>query len=250
MNLDKLREPLPVESIDFRIQSINKGGYAIVLAYKDARVDMQRLDDVVGPLNWKREHTRDNHNCVVSIFNEETGDWVSKEDTGSESFTEAQKGLASDSFKRACFNWGIGRELYDYPLIQVKLKSDEFVVEGNKVKQTWKLKLKEWKWYTEFEEGVLSGIHARDEKGSIRFNWPEKPHPNSVEGKAMKAKKRDSSQIAQQFLSVYHSEGQSPSAILEAWREMNEDEQKEVWHCLNTEEKNVVRQLTETDRKG
>ncbi len=58
MNLDKLREPLPVESIDFRIQSINKGGYAIVLAYKDARVDMQRLDDVVGPLNWKRETTQ------------------------------------------------------------------------------------------------------------------------------------------------------------------------------------------------
>ena len=46
--------------------------------------------------------------------------WVCKEDTGTESNTEAEKGLASDSFKRAGFNWGIGRELYTAPLIYVK----------------------------------------------------------------------------------------------------------------------------------
>ena len=53
MDLAKLSAPLSIDQIDFRIQSINKGGYATVLAYKDARVDMQRLDDSVGPLNWK-----------------------------------------------------------------------------------------------------------------------------------------------------------------------------------------------------
>ena len=109
--IKELSKPLEIDNIDFRIQSINNGGYATILAYKDARVDMQRLDDTVGVLNWKREHTRENSNCIVSVWCEDKKTWVSKEDTGTESAAEAQKGLASDSFKRACFNWGIGREL-------------------------------------------------------------------------------------------------------------------------------------------
>ena len=147
MKIQDLQKHLPVDSIDFRVQSINKGGYAIILAYKDARIDMQRLDEVCGSLNWKREHTRDNHNCIVSVFNIETNQWISKEDTGTESNTEKEKGLASDSFKRACFNWGIGRELYDYPIIQIKLNANEFKIEnyGGKdvVKPTFDFKLKD-----------------------------------------------------------------------------------------------------------
>lgn len=171
MDIKKLSEPLSVDQIEFRVQSINKGGYATILAYKDARVDQQRLDDVVGPLNWKREHTRDNHNCVISIWCDDKKQWVSKEDTGTESAAEKEKGLASDSFKRAAFNWGIGRELYDYPLIQVKLNQDEFTVEGNKAKQTWNLKLKEWKWFTQFHEGKILRVGARDNHGKVRFDW-------------------------------------------------------------------------------
>lgn len=170
MDLKKLSEPLSIDQIDFRIQSINKGGYATILAYKDARVDMQRLDDVVGPLNWERKHLRDNHNCIVSIFDKEKDQWISKEDTGTESNTEAQKGLASDSFKRACFNWGIGRELYDYPLIQVKLNQDEFAEENGRVRATWKLKLRDWIWYSEFTDGVITFLAAKDE-GGVRFKW-------------------------------------------------------------------------------
>ena len=45
--------------------------------------------------------------------------WVWKQDVGVESFTEKEKGQASDSFKRACFNWGIGRELYSAPFIWI-----------------------------------------------------------------------------------------------------------------------------------
>ena len=82
MNISKLSEPLSVSDIEFRIQSINNGGYATILAYKDARVDQQRLDDVCGPLNWKREHTRDNRNCIVSIWDDDKKQWVGKEDTG------------------------------------------------------------------------------------------------------------------------------------------------------------------------
>lgn len=87
----------------------------MILFYKDARVDQTILDETVGPMNWQRHHSRDNANCTVSIWDEGKKQWISKEDTGTESNTEKEKGLASDSFKRACFNWGIGRELYTAP---------------------------------------------------------------------------------------------------------------------------------------
>ena len=174
MNIENLRKPLQIEDIDFRIQSINKGGYATILAYKDARVDINRLDSVVGPLNWKREHTRDNHNCIVSIWNEDIKQWVSKEDTGTESNTEQQKGLASDSFKRACFNWGIGIELYDYPLIQVKLNDNEWEMRNRNGRDmpsaTWNLRLRDWLWYAEHgEDGKVSFLAAADPDGKVRY---------------------------------------------------------------------------------
>ena len=174
MDIKKLSEPLSIDQIDFRVQSINKGGYATILAYKDARVDMQRLDEVVGPLNWKREHTNGNHNCIVSIWCGEKNQWVSKEDTGTESYSDSEKGLASDSFKRACFNLGIGRELYDYPVISVKLNADEFTTDGQKVKATWKLKLRDWVWYSEFKDGKVSFLAAKDDNGSLRYKWGER----------------------------------------------------------------------------
>ena len=109
---------LRADEIDVRVQSCTEKG-AILLLYKDARADMNILDETVGAMNWKREHTRDNQNCIVSLWNDTIKQWISKEDTGTESNTEKEKGLASDSFKRACFNWGIGRELYTTGLVWV-----------------------------------------------------------------------------------------------------------------------------------
>ena len=174
--IKNLSNPLPIESIDFRIQSINKGGYATILAYKDARVDMQVLNREIGALNWKREHTRDNKNCIVSIWDEEKKLWVSKEDTGTESNSDAEKGLASDSFKRACFNWGIGIEIYDYPVIQIKLFENEWkLVEHNGKqypKSTFDLKLKEWRWKSQFDEnGKLTYLGAIDNNKKVRFQF-------------------------------------------------------------------------------
>lgn len=110
---------LRADEIDCRIATVKQSGITLLL-YKDARCDMNILDETVGPLNWQRSHSRENANCTVSIWDDERKQWVSKEDTGTESFTEKEKGLASDSFKRACFNWGIGRELYTAPVIFVK----------------------------------------------------------------------------------------------------------------------------------
>ena len=109
---------LRADEIDCRIAMVKQSGLSLLL-YKDARCDMNILDETVGPFNWQRTHTRDNANCIVSIYDEDKKQWVSKEDTGTESNTEKEKGLASDSFKRACFNWGIGRELYTAPFIWV-----------------------------------------------------------------------------------------------------------------------------------
>lgn len=109
---------LRADEIDARVAQINEKGASLLL-YKDARCDMNILDETFGAMNWQRTHTRENANCIVSIWDEEKKQWISKEDTGTESNTEKEKGLASDSFKRACFNWGIGRELYTAPFIWV-----------------------------------------------------------------------------------------------------------------------------------
>lgn len=118
--MDKLTfRPLRADEVDVRVATCKQNGVSLLL-YKDARCDMNILDETVGPMNWQRRHGRENANCVVSIWDENKKEWVGKEDTGTESNTEAEKGLASDSFKRACFNWGIGRELYTAPFIWVK----------------------------------------------------------------------------------------------------------------------------------
>ena len=109
---------LNADEIDARVQTVTDKGCSILL-YKDARCDQNILDETVGPMNWQRQHSRDNANCSVGIWDEHKQVWVWKEDTGTESNTEKEKGLASDSFKRACFNWGIGRELYTSPFIWI-----------------------------------------------------------------------------------------------------------------------------------
>ena len=107
------------DEIECRVAQAKDTGVSLLL-YKDARCDQNILDETVGPMNWQRHHTRENANCIVSIWDEKKQAWVSKEDTGTESNTEKEKGLASDSFKRACFNWGIGGELYTAPFIWIR----------------------------------------------------------------------------------------------------------------------------------
>ena len=90
MKFRKLR----ADEVDCRISTISDKGLSLLL-YKDARCDMNILDETVGPMNWQRSHSRDNANCTVSIYDTEKQIWVSKEDTGTESYTEKEKGLAS-----------------------------------------------------------------------------------------------------------------------------------------------------------
>lgn len=112
---------LNADEIDARVSQVFESG-AVLLLYKDARVDQRILDETFGSMNWQRSHQNIDGNlyCTVSVWDAEKKEWVSKQDVGTESYTEAEKGQASDSFKRACFNWGIGRELYTAPFIWCK----------------------------------------------------------------------------------------------------------------------------------
>lgn len=156
---------LKENEIDVRIATINGKGASLLL-YKDARCDMNILDETVGPYNWKRSHTRENANCIVSLWDENKKEWVSKEDTGTESFTEKEKGLASDSFKRACFNWGIGRELYTAPFIYVS--SDKMNIHEKNGKYATYDKFSVEKIAYD-ENRQIAGIAIKNQKGERVF---------------------------------------------------------------------------------
>ena len=98
---------LKAEEIECRVSVIRENGLSLLL-YKDARVDQKILDETFGMFGWKRSHQSIEGNlyCTVEVYDEEKKIWVAKQDVGTTSYSEKEKGQASDSFKRACFNWG------------------------------------------------------------------------------------------------------------------------------------------------
>jgi hypothetical protein len=131
---------LNADEIECRVQS-NKDNGCILLLYKNARCDMNILDETVGQMNWQRDHKelKGVMYAGVGIYDTERGSWVWKWDCGSESNTDAQKGEASDSFKRACVNWGIGRELYTAPFIWINRNDYEVIDKTNKCKDSFRV---------------------------------------------------------------------------------------------------------------
>jgi hypothetical protein len=163
------------DEIDVRVQSISKkGDGAVLLLYKDARVDMALLDEVVGPMRWQREHELINGNlyCKVSIWDSEINQWISKSDVGCESNTEATKGEASDSFKRACFNWGIGRELYTAPFTYVAISENERYESQGKFKAhpSLKFSVKSIDYTEQDGKRTISKLEIVDNKGVVRYS--------------------------------------------------------------------------------
>lgn len=124
--MENMFRDLKADEIDCRVSTFDEK-YISLLLYKDARVDQNILDETVTPFKWQREHKelKGNVYCGISIYDDDRKQWVTKWDCGKESFTEAEKGEASDSFKRAGFNWGIGRELYTAPKIIIWAKDKE-----------------------------------------------------------------------------------------------------------------------------
>jgi hypothetical protein len=166
---------LKENEIEVRVGTIKQNGASLLL-YKDARVDMAVLDEDGRP--WKREHQTIDGKlfCTVSIWDDSIKEWVARQDVGVESNTEATKGEASDSFKRACFNWGIGRELYTAPFIWIKA-ADMEIVEGEKDKYG-KVKFKTYDKFSvekiKYDESTreIIGLAIRNDTAKKRvFIW-------------------------------------------------------------------------------
>jgi hypothetical protein len=180
----KFRE-LKASEIDCRIQSIGqnktKAIGATILLYKDARVDMNILDETVGAMNWQRGHSVIDGNlyCTISIWDETKEQWVTKSDVGTESNTEKEKGQASDSFKRAGFNWGIGRELYTAPFVYITLQDGEWY-EGRdgKPKSNAKFKVKDIAYD---ENRNIVKLVIVDNRGKVRYSFGENTQQQTQE---------------------------------------------------------------------
>ena len=170
---------LTAGEIDCRIGNTTEKGASILL-YKDARVDMRVLDETYGSMNWQRRHEVVNGNlfCTIEVWDSEKSCWVSKQDVGTESFTEKEKGEASDSFKRAGFNWGIGRELYTAPFIWITTTSDDL---DNRGKIKTKFFVREIAYN---EQNEINHLVIVDGKGNARFtfgkNVPKMEKPKVV----------------------------------------------------------------------
>ena len=175
---------LKASEIDCRIQSIgqNKTGAVgtTILLYKDARVDMNILDETVGAMNWQREHSVVNGNlyCTISIWDEVKEQWISKSDVGTNSNTEKEKGQASDSFKRAGFNWGIGRELYSAPFVYIQLDKSEYIERNGKLTSNAKFKVKDIAYD---ENRNIVRLVVVDSKGKVRYTFGENTQQQTQE---------------------------------------------------------------------
>lgn len=154
------------EEIECRVGGSTDKGVSLLL-YKDARVDMKMLDETYGPMNWQRRHEVVNGNlfCTIEVWDKEKACWVSKQDVGTESYTEKEKGQASDSFKRAGFNWGIGRELYTAPFIWITTTQDDL---DNRGKMKTKFFVREIAYN---EQNEIEHLVIVDGKGNARYTF-------------------------------------------------------------------------------
>lgn len=174
---------LRADEIECRVSTVNEKGVSVLL-YKDARVDQKILDEVFGPFGWRRTHQSIDGNlyCTVEIYDRENGIWVAKQDVGTTGYTEKEKSQASDSFKRACFNWGIGRELYSAPFIWVSASKTEIRKSGDRFVCSDRFSVA----FIEYnEEREISGLSVKnDSRGSIVYELlpqnkkPAQPAPS------------------------------------------------------------------------
>lgn len=183
---------LQTNEIDCRVGSVNDKGFSILL-YKDARVDMKILDEVYGSKNWQRTHEVINNNlfCNIEIWDDTKKCWVKKQDVGTESMTEKEKGEASDSFKRAGFNWGIGRELYTAPFIWINGYEKYIEMKENgkyAVKNSLKLHVSKIEYNTEKE---ITKLEIKDNYSKVAFTYGLKSEEEKSTKKIEDIKYRD-----------------------------------------------------------
>ena len=176
---------LKADEIECRVSVINEKGLSLLL-YKDARVDQRILDETFGAFGWKRSHQCIDGNlyCTVEVFDKETMQWIAKQDVGTMGYTEKEKSQASDSFKRACFNWGIGRELYSAPFIWIPAgKASIQMKEGlNKEKRYYCSDRFSVVSIEYSKDREISGLIIKNEKGQMVYELKAKAGTGSQKG--------------------------------------------------------------------
>lgn len=169
--MEKKIRCLKPEEIEIRVQQVTEKG-AQLLLYKDSRCDKRILDETFGIFGWKDryEEIKGNLFCTISIWDDEKQQWVDKCDCGTESFSEKEKGEASDAFKRAGFNVGIGRELYTriFYFASVPTKKNE-KGKYDLVNKFEKFTVAEISTNEETEK--IEKIKIADSKGNIVFSY-------------------------------------------------------------------------------
>lgn len=168
MENNKTIRLLTADEIECRVGTISEKGLSLLL-YKDARADMKILDEVFGPLNWQRTHLLVGGNlyCCVDIYDEQKQQWISKMDVGTESYTEKEKGQASDSFKRACVSVGIGRELYTAPFIWVSAGKCNIQPKDNRYITYDKFRVKDIEYNDNRE---ITGLTILNQDGKVVYS--------------------------------------------------------------------------------
>lgn len=245
---------LKANEISCRIQQVTESKGAIVLLYKDARVDMAILDETYGPMNWQRKHDVVNGNlfCTIDIWDDEKKQWVSKQDVGVESNTEATKGEASDAFKRAGFNWSIGRELYTAPFVFIQLTDDECYVNKNgkkAAKSSFGLEVSNITYNDETRE--IASLVLKDRKGNVRFTHgatvpmsktvqvtATPPQPSAADLQAMKIQrmKMIASDVQKYTKSKDRATIREGIEAAEAWMRVNNLYGGKAYEVMNTQE--------------
>lgn len=230
---------LKANEIEVRIGQINEKG-ATLLLYKDARVDMVLLDELGKP--WKREHQLIDGKlfCTVSVWNSEINQWESRQDVGVESNTEKEKGQASDSFKRACVNWGIGRELYSAPFIWIPASSyDGFVRKidqnGKKIYATYD-KFSVTKIAYDDNREITNLEIVNDKTGQVVFSYPRKDHKKATPDPLAKAK----GEIMAKFKASGLNTVQQKAAIMQVLKKSTVDTLEEANEVLQALEDGIV----------
>ena len=124
------------DEIECRVSTVKDSGISLLL-YKTARTDYSLFDETYGAMNWQCKYELINGSmyCGIGVYCEEKKEWVWKYNCGTESNTEAEKGLASDALKRAGFAWGCGTELYSAPFIWIS--ADKFRRDGKYIKDSF-----------------------------------------------------------------------------------------------------------------
>lgn len=158
---------LRADEIECRVSTINEKGLSLLL-FKDARVDQRLLDEMFTPFGWKRTHQSIDGNlyCTVEIWDEKKQQWIAKQDVGTTSYSEKEKGQASDSFKRACFNWGLGRELYTAPFIWVSAQNASIQKKGDRYLTYDRFSVRSIDYN---EQREIEAITIVNEKGKVVF---------------------------------------------------------------------------------